>query len=176
MVAPVQAVGLPLNVNTAAGDVGPTVVISKEQVLVPYFTCREHLLGYGGHFAAAGMSLLPENVNAFSDQFEAVVAATIPPHLLIPEIIIDAPISFTAINTSFYNIICQMEPFGPKTCGPVFVAKNVWDTGYSKIVKDLHVRFVVKQDSITLTGIGFNMATKFYLLQMQKPIDIVFYH
>lgn len=67
-----------------------------------------------------------------------------------------------------------MEPFGPGNMRPVFLAGNVIDTGYSKIVKDLHIRFVVKQQGITLTGIGFNMATKFNLLQMKKPLDIVF--
>jgi len=166
----------PTIVLTRSGDVvaGSARSVPGFNLYEAIHACREHLLGYGGHFAAAGMSLLPENVNAFSDQFEAVVSATIPPDLLIPEIIIDAPISFTVINNSFYNIICQMEPFGPENMRPVFVAKNVWDTGYSKIVKNLHVRFVVKQDGITLTGIGFNMATKFYLLQMQKPVDIVF--
>jgi single-stranded-DNA-specific exonuclease len=136
--------------------------------------CREYLLGYGGHFAAAGMSLLPENVTAFANKFEEVVAASIAPHLLIPEIIIDTPVSFAAVTTSFYNIICQMEPFGPENMRPVFIAQNVMDTGYSKIVKELHIRFVVKQGNITFTGIGFNMATKFHLLQMQQPVDMVF--
>jgi single-stranded-DNA-specific exonuclease len=136
--------------------------------------CREYLLGYGGHFAAAGMSLLPENIEAFSSKFEEVVSSTIEERLLIPEIIIDTAVSFAEIKTSFYNIICQMEPFGPENMRPVFIAKNVLDTGYSKIVKDLHIRFVVKQDNITFTGIGFNMAKKFYLLQLQKPVDMVF--
>jgi single-stranded-DNA-specific exonuclease len=136
--------------------------------------CREYLLGYGGHFAAAGMSLLPENVEAFANKFEAVVSATIEDHLLIPEIIIDSEILFCNLHQSFYNIICQMEPFGPENMRPVFIAKKVTDTGYSKIVKDLHVRFVVKQDNFTFTGIGFNMASKFHLLQMQQPVDIVF--
>ena len=136
--------------------------------------CREYLLGYGGHFAAAGMSLLPENVEAFANKFEAVVSATIEEHLLIPEIIIDTEILFSNLNQSFYNIICQMEPFGPENMRPVFIAKKVTDTGYSKIVKDLHIRFIIKQDNFTFTGIGFNMAEKFHLLQMQKPVDIVF--
>jgi single-stranded-DNA-specific exonuclease len=136
--------------------------------------CREYLLGYGGHFAAAGMSLLPQNVDAFAAKFEDVVAATIEDRLLIPEIIIDTAISFTAITNSFYNIICQMEPFGPENMRPVFIAKNVVDTGYSKIVKDLHIRFVIKQDNTTLTGIGFNLADKFHLLQLQKAVDVVF--
>ncbi len=136
--------------------------------------CREYLLGYGGHFAAAGLSLLPENVNAFTQKFEEVVAATIPSHLLIPEINIDTNISFAEINTTLYSIIGQMEPYGPDNMRPVFIASNVSDTGYSKIVKEQHIRFVVKQNNITLTGIGFNLAEKFYLLQFNKPIDLVF--
>lgn len=134
--------------------------------------CREYLLGYGGHFAAAGLSLLPENVVAFTNKFEETVSATIPEQLLIPEIIIDTEISFADLTQNFYNLICQMEPFGPENMRPVFIAKNVQDTGYSKIAKELHVRFVVKQGTISFTGIGFNLADKFELLK--KPVDLVF--
>ena len=136
--------------------------------------CREHLIGYGGHFAAAGMTMLSKNVEAFSNKFEEIVSANIDPHLLIPEIRIDAEISFRNITKSFYDIITQMEPYGPENLRPVFITKNVFDTSWSKIVKDLHVRFVVKQDDKVISGIGFNMAEKFYLLQMKKPIDIVY--
>lgn len=136
--------------------------------------CREHLIGYGGHFAAAGMTMLSENVEAFSNKFEEIVSSNIEPHLLVPEIRIDAEISFRNITKSFYDIITQMEPYGPENLRPVFITKNVSDTSWSKIVKELHIRFVVKQDDKIFTGIGFNMADKFYLLQMKKPIDIVY--
>jgi single-stranded-DNA-specific exonuclease len=164
----------------------PTVVLTESSGIatgsarsVPGFNlyeaihaCRKYLLGYGGHFAAAGLSLLPENVEAFANKFEETVAATIPAHLLIPEIIIDTEIAFADLTQNFYNIICQMEPFGPENMRPVFVAKNVQDTGYSKIVKELHIRFVIKQDKFSFTGIGFNLADKFELLK--KPVDLVF--
>ncbi|MGC4038150.1 MAG: single-stranded-DNA-specific exonuclease RecJ [Chitinophagaceae bacterium] len=136
--------------------------------------CKEHLLGYGGHFAAAGMTLETNKIDALRDKFEEIVSATIPDELLIPEIFIDAEITFTDIRESFYNILCQMEPFGPENLRPVFVTRNVLDTGFSKIVKEEHIRFVLKKDNITFTGIGFGMAEKFYLLQLKKPIDIVF--
>ncbi len=136
--------------------------------------CREHLLGYGGHFAAAGMTLELEQVNAFRNKFEEIVSSTIHPDLLIPEIVIDAEISFKDIKWPLYNIICQMEPFGPENLRPVFIVKKAIDTGYSKIVKEQHVRFSLRQDNTTLTGIGFGMADKFPLLQMKKPVDIVF--
>ena len=118
--------------------------------------------------------MLPENVEAFANKFEEVVAASIPNHLLIPEIIIDSSISFSELTMPLYNIICQMEPFGPGNMRPVFVATNLIDTGYSKILKELHIRFVVKQNNIRFTGIGFNMADKFQLLASKQPIDIVF--
>ena len=136
--------------------------------------CREHLLGYGGHFAAAGLTLELDKIDAFRDKFEEIVSSTIHPELLIPEIIIDSEINFTDIQWPFYNILQQMEPFGPENLRPVFVAKKVWNTGYSKIVKEQHIKFSLKQNGIVLTGIAFKMADKFHLLQMQKPIDVVF--
>ena len=167
----------PTIVLTRSGDVvaGSARSVAGYNLYEAVHACREYLLGYGGHFAAAGLSLLPENVNAFSDKFEAVVSASIEAHLLVPEIVIDSIISFDEITASLYKIICQMEPFGPENMRPVFLATNVHDTGYSKIVKDLHLRFVIKQhDGKTVTGIGFNLAHKFHLLQTKKPVDIVF--
>jgi single-stranded-DNA-specific exonuclease len=136
--------------------------------------CREYLLGYGGHFAAAGLTMLPENLEPFINKFEEVVAGSIEDHLLIPEIVIDSELSFAEINNNFYKILCQMEPFGPENMRPVFIARNVNDTGYSKIVKEKHARFVVKQDNISITGIGFNLADKFTIVETKKPFDIVF--
>ncbi len=166
----------PTVVLTKSGDIvaGSARSVAGFNLYEAIYACREHLLGYGGHFAAAGLSMLPENVEAFSNRFNEVVNASIEERLLVPEITIDAEISFPEIKPAFYSIVTQMEPFGPENMRPVFIAKEVTDTGYSKIVKELHVRFVVKQHDYTLTGIGFNMSHKFYLLQMNKPLDIVF--
>ena len=101
-------------------------------------------------------------------------SATIAEHMLTPEIVIDAEVGFSELTLSFYNILLQMEPFGPQNMRPVFIARNVIESGYSKVVKEQHVRFVVKQQNIMLTGIGFSMADKFYMLQQNVPLDIVF--
>ncbi|MGB5028206.1 MAG: DHHA1 domain-containing protein, partial [Chitinophagaceae bacterium] len=136
--------------------------------------CREHLLGYGGHFAAAGMTLELEKVDAFREKFEEIVSSTIQPELLIPEIIIDAEISLKDIKQTFYDIICQMEPYGPENLRPVFITRNVINSGYSKIVKEEHIRFSLREDNFIMNGIGFGMAGKFRLLDNQQPIDIVY--
>jgi single-stranded-DNA-specific exonuclease len=166
----------PTVVLTKSGDVaaGSARSVTGFNLYEAIHACREYLLGYGGHFAAAGLTLLPENITAFRNKFEEMVSATIEPQLLIPEIIIDAALTFADIKPAFYNIIQQMEPFGPENMRPVFIATNVTETGYSKVVKELHLRLVLKQGNSTFTGIGFNMANKFPLLQSRKPLDIVF--
>jgi single-stranded-DNA-specific exonuclease len=136
--------------------------------------CREHLLGYGGHFAAAGMTLELGQVDAFREKFEEVVSNSIDPQMLIPEIVIDAEIKLDDIRQSFFNILCQMEPFGPENLRPVFITKNVTDSGWSKIVKEEHLKFSLRQGNVTIAGIGFGMADKYQLLQEKKPVDVVY--
>jgi single-stranded-DNA-specific exonuclease len=136
--------------------------------------CRDLLDNYGGHFYAAGLTMKTENVQAFKARFEEVVAASITADQQVPEVSIDTEIAFKDITPKFYDIICQMEPFGPDNMRPVFVAKNVYETGSSRIVKEAHIKFQLKQGSILMDGIGFGMAEKFGLLQPNVPLDVVF--
>jgi single-stranded-DNA-specific exonuclease len=166
----------PTIVLTKSGEIvaGSARSVSGFNLYEAIHACREHLLGYGGHFAAAGMTLLPEQVELFSARFEEIVSSTIHPNLLVPQITIDAMIRLKELNYSFFNLIRQMEPFGPENLRPVFLVKGVMDSGYSKIVKEQHIRFMVIQDGQHFNGIGFNMADKFPLIQSKKPLDIVF--
>jgi len=120
------------------------------------------------------MTIEVEKIEAFRNKFEEVVSSTIAPELLMPEIVIDTEIRFKDITWPFYNIISQMEPFGPENLRPHFLVRNAFETGFSKILKEQHLRFVLRQDNMTLAGIGFGMADKLPLLQMKKPVDIVF--
>ena len=65
-------------------------------------------------------------------------------------------------------LLPKWSHMGLKTCARFSLQKMCTDTSWSKIVKELHIRFVLKQDNIVLTGIGFNMAEKFCLLQNRK--------
>jgi single-stranded-DNA-specific exonuclease len=166
----------PTIVLTQSGDyvAGSARSVAGFNVYEAIHQCKDLLLGYGGHFYAAGMTLEPSKVDAFCARFEEVVQASIHPELLIPEIVIDAEISFADIRKPFYDILCQMEPFGPDNLNPTFIARKVYNTGYSKVVKDAHLRFVLQQNGTKITGIGFNMSDKMCLLTENKPVDIVF--
>lgn len=139
--------------------------------------CSEHLEQFGGHMYAAGMTLAAENYDAFKDAFEKIVEETIHPDLLIPEIAVDAEIDFTAINEKFIRILNQFEPFGPQNMTPVFLTKNVKDTGYAKPLgqNDEHLKLFVKQNGSTGFGaIGFGLGNKIDLVKNQKTFETVY--
>src|SRR5215203_170816 len=166
----------PTIILTQSGDyvAGSARSVSGFNVYEAIHQCKDLLLGYGGHFYAAGMTMETTKVEAFCQKFEEVVQATIHPELLIPEIVIDAEVSLSDIRQTFYDILCQMEPFGPDNLRPTFIAKRVYNTGWSKVVKEAHLKFSVHQNGTRLNGIGFNMADKMPLLEKGLPIDIVF--
>lgn len=139
--------------------------------------CAAHLNQFGGHMYAAGMTLAAANYPAFKKAFEQVVSQTISKDLLIPEITIDAEINFNEITPKLIRLLQQFEPFGPQNMTPVFVTKNVKDTGYPKIMgpNDEHFRLFVKQNNTEgYTAIGFDLGRKIDLVTNQKTFEIAY--
>ncbi|WP_333693240.1 single-stranded-DNA-specific exonuclease RecJ [Flavobacterium sp.] len=139
--------------------------------------CSEHLEQFGGHMYAAGMTLKEENYLQFKEAFEKVVQETIHPDLLIPEISIDAEIELTEINPKLIRILNQFEPFGPENMTPVFMAKNLTDTGYGKTLgqNNEHLKLFVKQNNSEGLGvIGFGLGKKLELTQNYQPFEMAF--
>ncbi|WP_026709603.1 single-stranded-DNA-specific exonuclease RecJ [Flavobacterium filum] len=139
--------------------------------------CSEHLEQFGGHMYAAGMTLKEENYLQFKDAFEKVVQETIHPDLLIPEISVDAEIDLTEINPKLIRLLQQFEPFGPENMTPVFMAKNVVDTGYGKTLgqNDDHLKLFVKQNNSEGFGvIGFGLGKKLELTKNHQPFEMAF--
>lgn len=165
----------PTIVFTKSGD-----VVAGSARSIPGFNihdglekCKELLIGFGGHYFAAGMTLLPENIEAFKKKFELIVDTSLQPEDFIPVIKVDATVKLIDLTQTFFDILLQMEPFGPENLKPIFCVRAVNNIG-CKIVKENHVRFQVEQHGISFTGIGFNLAEKFNLIENKALLDIVF--
>jgi single-stranded-DNA-specific exonuclease len=139
--------------------------------------CAEHLEQFGGHMYAAGMTLKAENYRLFKDAFENIVRDTIHPDMRTPEIAVDAEIDFSGITPKLIRILKQFEPYGPQNSMPVFMSKNIIDTGFAKTMgeSDDHLRLFVKQDnSEGIAAIGFGLGKKIGITKDRKPFDAVF--
>lgn len=125
--------------------------------------CSDYLEQFGGHMYAAGLTLKEEQFENFKNQFEKVVSETITEELLIPEILIDATINLADINEKFIRILKQFEPFGPMNMTPIFLTKDLIDTGFGKKIgkDDEHLKLFVKQgNSEGIGAIGFKIGDK----------------
>ena len=139
--------------------------------------CSEHLEQFGGHKYAAGMTLKEENYLAFKTAFEKEVQKTISPELLVPEIEIDSEINLSDITPKLIRVLNQFEPFGPENMTPVFMTKNIKDTGYPKLLgkEEEHLKLFVKQENSEGFGaIAFFMGNKKESISNQKPFDAVY--
>ncbi|AWA29334.1 single-stranded-DNA-specific exonuclease RecJ [Flavobacterium magnum] len=139
--------------------------------------CSEHLEQFGGHKYAAGMTLKKESYSRFKTAFEQCVRDTILPELRTPEIEIDAAIDFSQITPKLTRILKQFEPFGPMNMAPVFVARQVTDTGFAKKIgqDEAHLKLFLKQgDSEGFAAIGFGLGKKAAVAADRKPFDVVF--
>jgi single-stranded-DNA-specific exonuclease len=138
--------------------------------------CSEFIDQFGGHKYAAGLTLKPENYQAFKNKFEEVVSATIDKKLCTPEILIDAELDLSTITPKFYRILQQMAPFGPKNMRPVFKTSAVRDNGYGKLVgsekNHLKLNIIHGADRKTYNAIGFGLGEK--INHIQNTFDIAY--
>lgn len=107
--------------------------------------CSEFFLKFGGHRAAAGLSMQKEHFEKFKEKFEKTVAEKIQEHQKQPSITIDTEIDIADLNRDFFNFHRKLGPFGPLNMKPVLVLKNVRASGYVKLMgKDgSHLKFYI---------------------------------
>lgn len=139
--------------------------------------CAGHLEQFGGHMFAAGMTLKEENYPLFKAAFEKQVRATIPDELLVPEIAVDMEIDLSQITGKLIRILNQFEPFGPENRTPVFLTKNLTETGFAKPIgqNGEHLKLYVKQGSSEHFGaVGFGLGNKLPIVEGKKPFEAVY--
>ena len=169
----------PTLVFTQSGDyyAASARSVSGFDVYAALEACAEHLVQFGGHKYAAGLSLKPENYAAFKQAFENVVQTTLPTEMETPEIAIDASLQLEQITPKLMRILKQFEPFGPLNLAPVFHTAQLRDTGYAKPIgaDQTHLKMqVVQGNSERFGAIGFGLADKLSLVNQRQSFEAVY--
>jgi single-stranded-DNA-specific exonuclease len=137
--------------------------------------CSDLLIRYGGHVAAAGMSLAADQLDSFRERFEAEALRQLGPGKLQPLLNIDAIVSFSQLDAAFVRSLEQLEPHGQANPEPVFCAVGVDIVPQSlRVLKEQHLKFTALQGDTRLSVIAFRMAERFYKESLPEKADIVF--
>ena len=140
--------------------------------------CSDLLEHFGGHKYAAGLSLKPENLEEFSRRFEEYVANNIDREELVPELNVDLEIDFSDITPKFVRVLKQFAPFGPGNMAPVFLSRNVVDTGLSRSVGNKkHLKLTIAQKhtpDLVFAGIAFQKGNDYLRVHSKEPFAICY--
>jgi single-stranded-DNA-specific exonuclease len=124
--------------------------------------CAGLLLGHGGHAAAAGFKLLPENVDAFRERFCAHVAARLPAGAPGPRLVLDAEAPLSALTPGLVQDLDRLEPYGADNRRPLFLAGGLRLEGEPRKMGqgERHLNFRVRQGTTVLRAVAWGMAER----------------
>lgn len=140
--------------------------------------CSDLLEHFGGHKYAAGLSMKPENLNAFIEKFEMVATRMISDDMLTPEVEIDLDIKLNEINQKFMRVLKQFAPFGPGNMSPVFQTNGVIDNGYGRVVGKNHLKLTIGHPEIAsapFPAIAFQQGDHFPYISSGRPFNICYH-
>lgn len=138
--------------------------------------CREHLLDFGGHAVAAGLSVNHEALPAFADNFLAWADQQLTDEQLQPSLTVEGECSLNLIDSRFRRFLDSLAPYGPGNRRPVFVARGVGVAGVPRLVGEsaTHLKCRLLQHKAAFDTIGFDMADHYEKLLLKKPLDIAY--
>jgi len=122
--------------------------------------CSEFLTKFGGHHAAAGLSMKSENFLPFKQKFEVVCQNRLQKSDLVSPIRVDLKLDFSQITPKFYQILEQFAPFGPKNMRPVFETEKVVAPDV-RLLNGKHLKMTLEQKNKKIEAIAFSMS-EFY--------------
>ncbi len=141
--------------------------------------CSDLLENYGGHMYAAGMTMKLENIEAFKERFDNLVAENITESQLIPKIEVDSNISVKDITEKFCRILMQFQPFGPENLPPAFMVKNLVSNGALRMVgpQEEHLKMEIYSEDandLTFNAIAFQQSHHYNLISYGIRFDACF--
>lgn len=140
--------------------------------------CSDLLESFGGHTYAAGLTMKPENLDAFKERFERYVEEHITEECLTPTIDIDTDMELSDINMSFLKQLARFQPFGPGNTMPVFRSKGVNDSGLGRVVgkaqEHLKLDIINSRSAKPVPAIAFGQSAAAEVALSGEPFDIAY--
>lgn len=135
--------------------------------------CKDLVVQFGGHKAAAGLEIEVDNIPEFKKRFNEVLKLRLNEDDVIPEIKIDSKISLCEITPKFVRVLDQFAPFGPGNMRPVFLAEDVKVVATPRIVGTNHfvTTFCQNGGDKVYDAIGFNLGK--FVYEVDKDINLV---
>ena len=141
-------------------------------------SCRDLQENFGGHTYAVGLTLRQENIPEFRRRFQEYVNSHILPEQTQQTLDIDLELDFHDINKRLLNELKRLAPHGPGNAKPLFITRNVYDYGTSKVVgrhqEHIKLELVDSKSAVVMNGIAFGQSAAARYIKSKRSFDIVY--
>ena len=172
----VEEFGRPTVLIALSGDEGKGSgrSISKFDLHGALGQSREFLLRFGGHRAAAGVTIARDKVNDFAARFNYVAKSLLTPEDLVPEIRVDLEVNIDGMDERLESLFRHFEPFGIGNPSPVLLARNVTLAAPPRLVGKDGLKVVLDMGTGSLDALGWGFAHRAAEFQAGSKVDIAF--
>jgi single-stranded-DNA-specific exonuclease len=137
--------------------------------------CSDLLLRFGGHRAAAGVTVAADALAAFVQRFDEVARAHLAIDDLVPHLRVDAEIELDQATLDLETTLRHFEPFGVGNPSPVFAARNVVSLAAPRVVgRDGLKLTLVGSNGTQIEAIGWGMADMARSIRAGESLDVAF--
>ncbi|MDQ3098728.1 MAG: single-stranded-DNA-specific exonuclease RecJ [bacterium] len=142
-------------------------------------TNSEHLLSFGGHPMAAGLSLSPDLLNDFTNAIRKTASAGITQDMTNPSLDIDCPLPFPLISENLYKAIQELKPFGISAEEPLFSTEKLRVIEAKTLgTENKHLKMKVTHTdagSKPFEAIAFGFGSYSAQIRPGNPIDLAYH-
>ena len=136
--------------------------------------CKDLLETFGGHAAAAGMTIKTTNIEAFRMRFNEAVRRRLGSEQPSPLVKADAEVSLGELTPKVLRIINRMEPFGPGNMRPVLLVRNVKNRTAPRVVGAKHLKMTVIESGVVMDAIAFDFGDRISDVRQADNFSLAF--
>ncbi len=172
----VEEFGRPVLLIALSGDQGKGSgrSISKFDLHGALGKCGDLLIRFGGHRAAAGVTIARERVDEFAARFNQVARSLLTAEDLVPEIRVDLEVSIDGMDERLESLFRHFEPFGSGNPTPVLLARNVTLAAPPRTIGRDGLKLVLDTGTGSLEAIGWGLASRAGEFQPGGTVDVAF--
>ncbi|HEX8849655.1 MAG TPA: single-stranded-DNA-specific exonuclease RecJ [Gemmatimonadaceae bacterium] len=136
--------------------------------------CREHLVRFGGHRSAAGITIERARLADFTSAFNEAAMARLTAADLVPELRVDVEIPLAEATEELEAMLRHFEPFGIGNATPMLVSRGVRVASRPRILKGEGLRLCLEQDGVQLEALGWGLAGLAPMLAEGAVVDVAY--
>jgi single-stranded-DNA-specific exonuclease len=136
--------------------------------------CAEHLERYGGHRAAAGLSILPENVSSLRDAFAARADESLTDVDLVPRTTVDAVVDGRELTLELCDELERLAPFGLGNPTVTLLAVGCGLSELGAVGEGRHLRLAVTANGVRAGAIAFGQGSRLDMYRRPASWDVAF--